>query len=53
MVAVGAKQEDIVLKGEGEDASDEPEVLRLIGTVHPNIRSRAPHNNYVKDQLQT
>ena len=29
-------------EGEGEDARDEPEVIRLISTVHPNIRSRAP-----------
>ena len=37
---------------EGEDDSDEPEVLRLIGTVHPNMRSRAPRNHYNEDQLR-
>ena len=39
-------------EGEGEDNCDEPEVLRLIGTVHPNIRSRAPQNHYDEDQLR-
>ena len=28
----------------------EPEVLKMIGTVHPNIRSRAPRDNF-EDQL--
>ena len=37
---------------EGEGASDEPEVIILISTVHPNIRSRAPRNNYDEDQLR-
>ena len=46
-VAVEAEQE-VVGEGEGEDDSDEPEFLRLIGTVHSNIRSRAPRNHYKK-----
>ena len=49
-VAVEDKQEEGEAEGEGEDGSDEPEVLKMIGTVNPNIRSRAPRNNY-EDQL--
>ena len=50
-MAVEAEQE-VVGEGEWEDGRDEPEVLRLIGTVHPNMRSRAPRNHYDEDQLR-
>ena len=50
-VAVEAEQEGVG-EGEGEDDGDEPEVLKLIGTVHPNMRSRAPRNNYDEEQLR-
>ena len=35
-VVVGPEEEDMVQVGEGED---EPEVIKLIDTVHPNISS--------------
>ena len=50
-VAVEDEQEEGEGDGEEEDGSDEPEVLKMMDTVHPNIRSRAPVIMNYEDQL--